>query len=200
VLNRGDAARWVDDHCAGAPAEEALAVFDDLPAVLPADLTGRWRGSGLPTGSPLDGLLEAHGWYGKEFIDAETAHPLLFRDARGRPRPVDPAFAPVDLLRARPGLAHTLAARVGFRVVRPLRYTRRPSARVRAIEHRGVVTAALVYDALPVIDVFRRVTDDVLLGAMDLRGLEQPFFFLLHRDRSGPAGRPPEARGGAGAQ
>ena len=39
------------------------------------------------------------------------------------------------------------------------------------IEHRGVLTAAMVYDALPVIDVFRRVGPDVLLGAMDMRGL-----------------------------
>ena len=178
---------WLEEHRRGTPPGEALEFFDGLPAVLPGDLTGRWRGSGLPTGSPLDGLLEAHGWYGKEFVDAETAHPLLFRDATGRPRPVDPAFAPLGLLLARPGLAHTRAARAAFRVVRPLRYTRHPRARLRLMQHRGVGTAALVYDALPVIDVFRRVSDEVLLGAMDLRGLQQPFFFLLFREGSGAA-------------
>ena len=44
-----------------------------------------------------------------------------------------------------------------------------------------MVTAAMVYDALPIIDVFRRVSDDVRLGLMDLRGLPDPFAFLLER-------------------
>ena len=42
-------------------------------------------------------------------------------------------------------------------------------------------TAALVYDRLPVVDAFRLVTPDVVLGLMDLRGLDTPFAFLLER-------------------
>ena len=49
-----------------------------------------------------------------------------------------------------------------------------------------MVTAALVYDSVPIIDVFRRVNDDVRLGAMDMRGLPAPFLFVLRRDD--PAG------------
>jgi hypothetical protein len=45
-----------------------------------------------------------------------------------------------------------------------------------------VQTAAMVYDALPIIDVFRRVARETLLGLMDLRGLAEPYFFLLDRD------------------
>ena len=145
-------------------------------------MIGRWRGSGLPTGSPLDGLLEGYGWYGKEFLDAETVHPLLFRDRTGRPRPVDPALVPVGLLRDHAGLAHARVARGAFGRVRPLLYTDKPKARLRTVEYRGVATAAMVYDALPIIDVFRRVDADTLLGLMDLRGLPQPFSFLLRRD------------------
>jgi hypothetical protein len=147
-------------------------------------MVGRWRGSGLPTGSPLDGLLESYGWYGKEFIDAETVHPLLFSDGAGRPRPVDPALLPVGLLRSHAGLAHRSPVRAAFGVVRPLLHTNRPKARLRVLEHRGVTTAAMVYDDLPIIDVFRRAGRDTLLGLMDLRGLTQPFFFLLTRDES----------------
>ncbi|TKJ22399.1 hypothetical protein A6V29_06425 [Blastococcus sp. CCUG 61487] len=170
------------EHRDGVPADEALAWFDSLPPVAPAEMLGRWQGSGLPTGSPLDGLLEAYGWYGKEFVDAETAHPLLFSTASG-PRPVDPALVPVPVLRDLPGLAHTRAARAAFRLARPLVTTSKPRARLRSIEHRGVVTAAMVYDALPIIDVFRRVTDRTVLGVMDLRGLPDPFFFVLSRER-----------------
>jgi len=178
------AERWLADHRDGADAGEALEFFDGLPAVPAAEMLGRWRGSGLPTGSPLDGLLEAYGWYGKEFLDAERVHPLLF-GAPGGPRPIDPALIPMGLLRDRPAVAHSAAARRAFTVVRPLLRTAKPRARLRTVEHRGIATAAMVYDALPIIDVFRRVTADRVLGLMDLRGLTQPFFFLLEREASG---------------
>lgn len=174
--------QWLVEHGAGASPEEALALFDSLDAVATDDMLGRWRGSGLPTGSPLDGLLEAYGWYGKEFLDAETVHPLLFTTRAG-PRPVDPVFVPMAVLRDRPALAHSRAARATFRLAGPLVTTSKPRARLRSVEHRGVLTAAMVYDALPIIDVFRRVSDDVRLGLMDLRGLSGPFFFVLRRER-----------------
>jgi hypothetical protein len=53
---------------------------------------------------------------------------------------------------------------------------------VRQVAHRGVVTSALVYDRLPVLDVLREVSADTVVGLMDMRGVPQPFFFLLHRD------------------
>ncbi|HZA73451.1 MAG TPA: DUF4334 domain-containing protein [Propionibacteriaceae bacterium] len=104
------------------------------------------------------------------------------RQRRSGPRPVDPALVPMAVLRDRPGLAHSRAARTAFRLTRPLLTTSRPRARLRAVEHRGVLTAAMVYDALPVIDVFRRIGPDAVIGAMDMRGLPAPFFFLLERE------------------
>jgi hypothetical protein len=88
----------------------------------------------------------------------------------------------VGLLRGEALVPRRPLARAGFGAIRPLLYTDRPRARVRIMEHRGVTTAAIVYDALPVIDVFRRVSPDTLLGLMDLRGLPRPYFFLLRRD------------------
>jgi hypothetical protein len=55
---------------------------------------------------------------------------------------------------------------------------------VRVVTHRGVASAALIYDALPIVDVFRRVDDETLVGLMDMRGLDAPFAFLLARERS----------------
>ncbi|MGY1741826.1 MULTISPECIES: DUF4334 domain-containing protein [unclassified Blastococcus] len=168
-------------------ARGVLALFDSLDPVAPEELVGRWRGAELPSGSRLDGLLPRHGWWGKDVVDLETVHPLLFADRRGVPRPVAPWPAPLGLLRRAPWLARTGAARAGFAAVRPLLRARRPGARVRAVEHRGVVTAAIVYDALPVIDVFRRAGEDALLGVMDMRGLDEPFAFVLSR-RPGSGG------------
>ncbi len=164
-----------------------LARFDGLPAVATAELRGRWRGSGLPTGSPLDGLLEAYGWWGKEFVDDENVHPLLFAGRAGRPRPVAPALVPLAVLRRWPALAHVRAVQRAGRAVRPLLTTSRPGARLRTVTHRGVATAGLVYDALPVVDVFRRVDEDVVLGLMDMRGLDRPFAFQLTRESAPPA-------------
>ena len=181
----------------GAAAADVLAFFDGLPPVPAAGLAGRWRGSELPTGHRFDGLLTVHGWYGKEVVDDETVFPLLFRDRAGVPRPVDPRFAPLGLLRNAAWLAHTPPARVAFPVVRPLLTGRRPQARVREVLHRGVLTGALLYDRLPVLDAFRRVGPDTLLGLMDARGVPEPFPFVLRRDvtdgrrTSGPAGRTP---------
>lgn len=184
VARRSDAAagRWLAEHRSGVAPEEALAFYDGLPEVPAADMVGRWRGSGLPTGSRLDGLLEAYGWYGKEFTGAESVHPLLFVGRGGRPRPVDPAWIPLALVRDWSGLARLWPVRTVFGRLRPLVYTNRPTARLRTIEHRGVNTAAIVYDTLPLIDVFRRIGPDTVLGAMDLRGLPAPFFFLLERE------------------
>ena len=176
------AERWLDQHGDGVDPDDALAYFDSLPAVEPAEMLGRWRGTGLPTGSPLDGLLETYGWYGKEFLDDETVHPLLFSDRSGRPRPVDPSLLPITALRDYAGFLQLWPLRAVLGGMRPLFYTGKPKARLRTVTHRGVVTAAMVYDSMPIIDVFRRVDEDVRLGAMDMRGLPSPFLFVLRRD------------------
>jgi hypothetical protein len=89
---------------------------------------------------------------------------------------------PMAVLRDYAGFLHLWPLRRAFPGVRSLLYTSKPKARLREVAHRGVVTAAMVYDSLPVIDVFRRVSDDVRLGAMDMRGLPSPFLFVLRRD------------------
>lgn len=165
----------------GTTTADALAFFDTLP---PADvdaIAGRWRGAGLPTGHPLDGVLEALGWVGKRFDGVRDAHPLVFAGPRGGPFAVDPAFVPLPLvLRCAPLLRRPGVARV-VRALLPLARTRRPRARLRTVVHRGAATAAMTYDALPVEDVFRAVDDDTLLGLMEARGMERPFFFVLRR-------------------
>ena len=96
-----------------AGPEEALALFDRLPAVETTELLGRWLGGSFSTGHPLDGV----------------------------------------------------------------------------VEHRGVSSAAMLYDHLPIVDVFRRLDAHTLLGVMDARGISQPFFFTLRRKGSDVASR-----------
>ncbi|WP_198955239.1 DUF4334 domain-containing protein [Kineosporia sp. R_H_3] len=161
---------------------EGLRYFDSLPAVTVEEMLGRWRGEGVGTGHPMDGVLERFGWYGKRFEGPDDVHPLVFRTSRGL-RSVNPALMPVGLLAARPRTAFLPGAAGAFRLLLPLVTTSRPAARLRMTEYRGVVTATMCYDAHPIHDVFRRVDGDTVLGVMDQRGLPQPFVFLLRRER-----------------
>ncbi|WP_067486383.1 DUF4334 domain-containing protein [Actinomadura hibisca] len=54
-------------------------------------------------------------------------------------------------------------------------------ARLREISYRGAVSAAMVYDTQPIIDHFRRVSDTVVLGAMDAKGQQDTLYFHLTR-------------------
>lgn len=164
----------------GATPDEAMGFFDALPPVDVASLRGAWVGSGLPTGHVLDGLLESYGWHGKRFGGPDEAYPLVFADGRGR-FSVDPAGLPVGLLPRLAERLHDPRVVASSRRLLRLRRTRRPAARLRMMAYRGVVTATMTYDALPINDHFRRVDDDTLLGVMDLRGVP-PFFFVLRRE------------------
>lgn len=161
---------------------EALAFFDTLPPVRVEEMPGLWKGSGVETGHPWDGMLEEFGWYGKRFDDAERAHPLVFGNDKGL-FCVNPSLVPLGLLRRTSNLLRTppLAdtARCSLRLLR----TSRPAARLRMVEYRGTVSAAMTYDALPINDHFRKVDADTLIGVMDMRGDSAPFFFVLRWDR-----------------
>ena len=111
--------------------DEALTTFDAAPAVEPEFMIGTWRGRELPTGHPLDGLLALSGWWGKQFVNTETVHPLLFPTRDGAALwALDPRLVPVGAVlrvpflprRPLPGLVSAL---------RPLAGTRTPKARLR---------------------------------------------------------------------
>lgn len=159
--------------------EEALALFDALE---PVDLTfmqGRWKGSEIRTGHPMDGWLEASGWFGKEFVDPETVHPLLFQLGGALVR-VAPHPLAMRWLRRFPFLQAPLWGPL-LRLAIGLQRTEASQARLRMVETRGKLGAAMIYDALPVVDSFRRIDARTVLGIMDEKGLAQPYVFLLER-------------------
>lgn len=166
----------------------ALALFDGSPAVDTEEMIGTWRGAEVPTGHPLDGLLEPSGWWGKRFVDAETVHPLLFPNGDGTLWALNPllAFSGLGVVTKLPGLRGR-NYRGAISTARPALQTRSPKARLRTTRYRGVDTATMIYDQLPINDVFRRLDDsagsETVLGAMDLRGSRAPYFFVLRREK-----------------
>lgn len=166
---------------AGCTTAEALEFFDSLEPVRAEELLGDWAGRELPTGHRLDGTLAASGWHGKRFASLDDIDPLVFRTPSGHRYAADPRRLPLALAgRVPPRLLARARPLLGL--AEPLVRATKPRARLRDLDHRGVVTAAMVYDHLPIIDVFRRVDDDTLLGLMDRRADPRPYFFVLTRD------------------
>ena len=162
---------------------EALAWFDRLEPVRTEELRGSWVGSGVPTGHPLDGFLERFHWHGKRFLSDEQVEPLRFLTFSDEVVAIRPWMAPPQQLNRWPWTWLTGSAAAGlFRLLLPLLASSSSHARLRMVEHRGRSTAAMIYDELPINDLFRRVDADTLLGLMDQKGIEQPFFFLLRRE------------------
>ena len=161
--------------------EEALAIFDALPVVDSETMSGRWRGAGVYTAHLMDGALETFGWYGKEFIDRDHVHPLLFQDNKGQLFALDPQRLPFNLALKMPFLKSEFMHQAMLATRFALR-TRKTKARVRMLEYRGKVSASMIYDNLPIIDSFRLLNHDTLLGAMDFKGMARPFLFRLRRD------------------
>ena len=159
--------------------DEALKLFDDLGTVDVDFMMGRWKGKGFHTNHPMDGLLETIGWYGKEFVSADCVHPLLFSDGNNIFK-VDSNPIAMNL-----GLSITIpkndALKPFYSSMSKILKTEKSKARVRMMEYRGKISATMIYDYLPINDIFRKVDENIVLGLMDFKGMEKPFFFVLNR-------------------
>ncbi len=167
---------------AGTTTDRALAFYDTLDPVELDVMWGRWHGSGFATQHRMDGLLEAYGWYGKVFHSPDQVDPMLFKNRQDQMIRVNPERIPLWLLTSNfPAPKSALAGRLFSRLL-PLLKTQKPKAHLRMTEFRGKVSATMIYNQLPIHDIFRKVDDNTLLGIMNLVGMTQPFFFVLKRD------------------
>ena len=90
---------------------------------------------------------------------------------------------PVSVALRWPALARSAPVRAAFTAGRPLLRAHHSAARLRAGNFRGKRSAALIYDRQPIVDHFRRIDSDRVIGLMEMRGMELPYFFLLIRDQ-----------------
>lgn len=160
--------------------DQALQLFDALEPVNLDFMLGRWQGSELHTSHPMDGFLEASNWYGKEFIDPENVHPLLFLDNQKKIIKVAPNPIAMNWVLKIPVIKNDRLKPL-LTLTNSLLKTERSQARLRMMEYRGKVSATMIYDYLPINDSFRKVDDNTVLGVMDFKNLPQPFFFVLRR-------------------
>lgn len=162
-------------------SKELLALFDSLEPANLDFMYGTWKGEEFITGHFLEGALAASGWYGKTFVSPEEVHPLLYytNGKRNKTFAMNPAlaiFKPWFL-----NLAKSPVAPLIVQLTRPFATSRQHKARLRMLEYRGKTSATMIYDQHPINDVFRKVDERTLLGLMDMRQMDTPYFFILRR-------------------
>lgn len=167
----------------GASQSEAFAFYDQLDIVEPEEMIGMWKGDEIVTGHPLEGLLTASGWYGKEFIDEEHVHPLVFKKSNEVLYTISPNLLPLNLLMQRLQHIPKKILSSSMTILRPILKTNKSAARLRKVNHRGKVTSAMIYDNKGIIDVFRKIDENTLLGIMDIKeqSPDKTFFFILRK-------------------
>ena len=176
----------------GVNQTEAFRFFDSLEPVSEKFMFGVWKGSECRSGHIMDGMLTIAPWYGKAFISTEKVHPLVFEDRSGKKYCVNPrkVFRYIE----NPAIMKFLTKFTRKVDEEELNFdthkldpvfkaykTVKSKARLREINYRGTVTAAMIYDDLAIIDVFRKIDDNTVLGVMDLKGKigKKGYFFLL---------------------
>jgi hypothetical protein len=55
-------------------------------------------------------------------------------------------------------------------------------AQLREVVFNGKMCASLIYDKQPIMDYFRKVTDNIVIGLGDIKGRPLDFFFHLTRE------------------
>ena len=160
--------------------EQALELFDSLEPVDIDFMIGRWWGEGYHTGHPNDGQLEALHWYGKLFESSEDVHPLLFLNRHGEIVSLDPGAMASGGEQSGPPSNTSVKI---FQLMMPLLTTSESRARLRMTEYRGKVSATMIYDQMPVYDIFRKLDDNTVFAVMDNKTIKDPFFFKLNRDQ-----------------
>lgn len=156
--------------------EEGWRFYDGLEPVEASSLHGKWRGTELASGHPMDGMLKASGWYGKYFVDQENVYPLLFEKRDGTLFAGDPRRLPIQASERMPrGLIS------GLFLVMPLFIrTKKSGARMRMMKYRNKVTAVMLYDRQPIFDIFAKVDETTLLGITDAKWRHSKgYFFVL---------------------
>lgn len=63
-------------------------------------------------------------------------------------------------------------------------YDKLGAARMREVEFKGEVSATIIYNNLPIMDYFRKVDDDTIIGWGEVKGDSPDFFFWLKREGS----------------
>ncbi|ODV89284.1 hypothetical protein CANCADRAFT_3912 [Tortispora caseinolytica NRRL Y-17796] len=155
------------------PEKEALEFYLDLEPMELHELRGGWKGSTLYTDHPLDNKMASFGWHGMFFKNNEVVYPSIWNANDGSKFIADP-------LKVITAVQSSTAPDI---MGSPQSYlTTSDSARIRMVVSYDHPTATLIYNNLPIYDSFKRIDDDRIVGLVDMKGVDKPYFFMMTRD------------------
>ncbi|MDR0920258.1 MAG: DUF4334 domain-containing protein [Oscillospiraceae bacterium] len=156
--------------------QEGLDFFDTLEPADVKELKYKWKGSEVPSGHPMDGMLNAVNWYGKYFTDVDNVYPLIFEKNNGKLFAGNPKLMPIKAFETAPRWLVSIL----FKIATPFIKTKKSSAILRMMEFRGKLTAAMIYDDKPIIDIFAKIDDKTFLGITETKwDIGLYYFFII---------------------
>ncbi|MBB4276342.1 hypothetical protein GGE12_004139 [Rhizobium mongolense] len=165
----------------GDQQQEMVSWLRSLAPVQPKNMIGLWKGVGLPSGHPLDGVLENLYWFGKRFHADMRADALLFQRWPGRLVAIDPCYIPIGLAIKAAPLGRTAVARKLFLHLHQTLRAKGTTASITLQTLEQVESAAMIYDKQPIVDHFRLVSHDELVGMMCVHDDPCRYFFRLRK-------------------
>ena len=105
----------------------------------------------------------------------------MFRSGERRLVAIDPKRIPLRLALRFHRLGKARAARNLFSYLQRRLRANGPVASVQVLSFDGLASAAMVYDALPIVDHFRRIDGKHVMGTMVISGDDRLYFFELER-------------------
>ena len=160
---------------------QALTWYRSLEPIKPAEMIGLWTGAGIASGHPLDGVLENLQWFGKHFHPDMRADALLFQFRHDRLVPINPSFIPIRAAIRFASFGKTTVARNWFSYLQQAVRAKGTTASLSLLRFDGAETAAMIYDRQPIIDYFRRISEDEVAGMMVVQADDRRYFFKLRR-------------------
>jgi len=120
------------------------------------ELLADWFGDSLSPHHSSHRMLRRIGWVGKNFISPEEVCPLMVREGTTKRRVISNFMGKATL------------------AVQPLPV---PLVPEKCVQY----TAAMKYASHPIIDFFKKISDDVIMGVMTGKGVPHGFYFFLER-------------------
>jgi len=168
------------------------AFFDQLPPVELEFMVGTWRYANVPSNNRQDYLLEMIDFHGKRFYGADTNYQVDPVICWSGGKLIRVGSMPYWLFKRIPETTPSREQPVRRAIlhkynqccVLPFSQTKEPHAHNMIVEHRGVCTTAMVYDHMPMVDVFKKVDDNTIM-----------LLYIVPETRSGPPYNPDAGAG-----
>lgn len=150
--------------------------FENLEMVNFNELKGIWKGYEISTTHAMSGALSKINWEGKEFVSKDEVYPLVMK-INNRFLKVNPRFLPINKMTIK--LVNIKVLRLFIPYYYKLIKSNRPHATIESYDVNNINTCSIVYNDLQIIDVLKKIDQNMIIGQMNTPYFEEKYYFLL---------------------